>query len=58
MVNPVDVHIIDLQGNKYDVNSILVDGNDVVTLVIKKPNEEYITKRKARELKEKGGMND
>lgn len=52
MVNPVDVYIIDLQGNKYDMNSILVDGNDVVTLVIKKPNEEYISKRKARELKE------
>ena len=53
MVNIMDIYIIDLQGNKYDINSIFTNGNDGLTLVIKKPSEKYITKRKARELGER-----
>lgn len=50
MVNCLDINIIDLEGNGYDINSIHMDGNDVMYLVIKKPRQHYISKRKAREL--------
>ena len=53
MVNCLDVNIIDLEGNEYDINSIHMDGNDIMYLVIKKPHQHYISKRKARELIEK-----
>lgn len=49
----MDVHIIDLDGNAYDINSIHVDGNDMISIIIKKPTEHYISKRKGRELMEK-----
>ena len=52
-VNNLDINILDLDGNEYDINSIHMDGNDIMHIVIKKPNEYYITKRKARELIEK-----
>lgn len=52
-VNNLDVNILDLNGNEYDINSIHMDGNDIMHIVIKKPHEHYITKRKARELIEK-----
>ena len=51
--NIMDVHIIDLDGNTYDINSIHVDGNDMISIIIKKPTEHYISKRKGRELMEK-----
>ena len=53
MVNCLDVNIIDLEGNEYNINSIHMDGNDIMNLVIKKPHQHYITKRKVRELIEK-----
>ena len=52
-VNVFDVNIIDLNGTEYDINSILMDGNDVMYIVIKEPHEHYISKRKARELVER-----
>lgn len=53
MVDCMDVNIIDLHGNEYNINSILIRGNDDITLVIKEEHEDYISKRKARELVEK-----
>lgn len=53
MVDCMDVKIIDLHGNEYNINSILIKGNDDITLVIKEEHEDYISKRKARELVEK-----
>ena len=50
MVHCLDVNIIDLEGTEYDINSIHMDGNDIMYLVIKKPQQHYISKRKAREL--------
>ena len=48
--NIFDINIIDLHGDYYDINSIHVDGNDVLNIVIKKPCENYISRRKGREL--------
>jgi len=41
-VNIVDVRIVDLQGNEYDINDIVVSGNDFVSIRIKRQGEEYI----------------
>lgn len=41
-VNVMDIIIVDLQGNEYDINDIKVEGNDVMTIRIKKPSEDYI----------------
>ena len=57
MVDCMDVNIIDLHGNEYNINSILIKGNDDITLVIKEEHEDYISKRKARELVEKVNRN-
>lgn len=51
--NCLDVNIIDLKGNEYEINSIHMEGNDVMYIVIKTPYEHYISKRNARELIEK-----
>jgi hypothetical protein len=50
MVNIMDINIIDLDGNIYDINSMHIQGNDVVNIVIKKSTESFISHRKAREL--------
>lgn len=50
MVNIMDINIIDLDGNIYDINSMHIQGNDVVNIVIKKPTESFISHHKAREL--------
>jgi hypothetical protein len=42
MTNYFDVDIIDLDGQKYDINSIRRYGNDHLVLIIKKEEEEYI----------------
>lgn len=52
-MNCLDVFIINLEGNEYEINSIHTEGNDGLYLVIKEPHQDYITKRKARELIEK-----
>ena len=49
-MNITDINIIDLDGRVYDINHIIVQGNDVINIVIKKPSEAYTSKRVAREL--------
>lgn len=41
-VNVMDIIIVDLQGIEYDINDIRAEGNDVVTIRIKKQSEDYI----------------
>ena len=48
--NEITVMIVDLQGNFYELNSIHTGGNNLIGLVIKKPSEEYISRRKALAL--------
>lgn len=48
--NEITVMIVDLQGNFYELNSIHTGGNDLIGLVIKKPSEEYISRRRALAL--------
>lgn len=43
-MNIVDIYIRDLQGNEYNINNINVCGNDIVEIIIKKPDEEYKVK--------------
>ena len=38
-VNCMDIRIVDLQGNEYDINDIKVYGNDFISIRIKKPTE-------------------
>lgn len=40
-VNVMDIRIVDLQGNEYDINDIKVYGNDFISIRIKKPTEDY-----------------
>lgn len=40
--NIMDIRIVDLQGNEYDINDIVVSGNDFISIRIKKPSEDYI----------------
>lgn len=39
--NIMDVIIKDLDGNYYDINCLHVEGNDHVTIVIKRKEQEY-----------------
>ena len=41
-VNVMDIRIVDLQGQEYDINDIVVSGNDFISIRIKKPSEDYI----------------
>ena len=41
-VNVMEVRIVDLQGQEYDINDIVVSGNDFISIRIKKPSEDYI----------------
>ena len=41
-VNIMDIRIVDLQGQEYDINDIKVSGNDFISIRIKKPSEDYI----------------
>lgn len=50
MLPIVDVHIIDKQGVEYDISNILIEGNDVMYIVIKEDYENYISNFTAREL--------
>ena len=45
-INVMDIIIVDLQGNEYDINDIKVRGNDVMCIRIKKPSEDYIPIKK------------
>ena len=53
MVNIMDINIIDLNGKVYDINSMYIEGNDVLNMVIKSPEEEYIGFDEGRELVDK-----
>ena len=44
MVECMDVNKNDLHGNEYNINSILIKGNDDITLVINEEYEDYIDK--------------
>lgn len=48
--NEITLMVVDLQGNFYDVNSIHTGGNDLIGIVIKKPSEAYISRRRALDL--------
>ena len=50
MVNMMDIHIIDINGEEYDINSIHIDGNDVLSIVVKKSGEDYVSRRVGREI--------
>lgn len=43
MTNYFDVDIIDLDGQKYDINSVRRYGNDAIVLIIKKEEDEYVS---------------
>ena len=45
----MDIRIIDLQGEEYDINSIHMRGNDCMTIVIKKESDDYLSIKKAEE---------
>ena len=46
----MDIHIIDINGEEYDINSIHIDGNDVLSIVVKKSGEDYVSRRIGREI--------
>ena len=48
--NEMTLMIVDLQGNFYELNSLHTGGNDLIGLVIKKPSEEYVSRRVALDL--------
>ncbi len=48
--NIMDINILDLDGNIYDINTIIMNGNDEVNIIIKKPNEDYIEYEESKEL--------
>ena len=39
--NIMDIYIRDLQGNYYDINCLMVEGNDCILVEIKRKDEEY-----------------
>lgn len=39
--NILDIEIVDLKGNHYEINKLYVKGNDYMKIEIKKPEEEY-----------------
>ena len=48
--NIIDIIIMDTNGETYDISSIIRKGNDELTLVIKKRDEDYISQEEAEEL--------
>ena len=46
----ITLMIVDLQGNFYELNSLHTGGNDLIGLVIKKPSEDYVSRRVALDL--------
>ena len=49
-MNDDSIQLIDLQGNEYEINSVHVYGDNIIRVIIKKPNEDGISRRKGREL--------
>lgn len=50
MDNNVIIHIIDLDGKKYEINSIHDGGNNELIMIIKKPNESFISHNQGDKL--------
>ena len=48
--NIIDIIIMDIKGETYDISSIIRKGNDELTLVIKKRDDDYISQEEAEEL--------
>ena len=48
--NIIDIIIMDIKGETYDISSIIRRGNDELTLVIKKRDDDYISQEEAEEL--------
>lgn len=48
--NIIDIIIMDIKGGTYDISNIIRKGNDELTLVIKKRDDDYISQEEAEEL--------
>lgn len=48
--NIIDIIIMDTNGETYDISNIIRKGNDELTLVIKKRDDDYISQEEAEEL--------
>ena len=48
--NIIDIIIMDTNGETYDISNIIRKGNDELTLVIKKRDDDYISHEEAEEL--------
>ena len=48
--NIIDIIIMDILGETYDISNIIRKGNDELTLVIKKRDDDYISQEEAEEL--------
>ena len=48
--NIIDIIIMDIKGETYDISNIIRKGNDELTFVIKKRDDDYISQEEAEEL--------
>ena len=48
--NIIDIIIMDILGGTYDISNIIRKGNDELTRVIKKRDDDYISQEEAEEL--------
>lgn len=48
--NIIDIIIMDILGGTYDISNIIRKGNDELTLVIKKRDDDYLSQEEAEEL--------
>jgi len=48
--NIIDIIIMDTNGETYDISNIIRKGNDELTFVIKKRDDDYISQEEAEEL--------
>ena len=48
--NITDIIIMDILGETYDISNIIRKGNDELTFVIKKRDDDYISQEEAEEL--------
>ena len=48
--NIIDILIMDIKGATYDISNIIRKGNDELTFVIKKRDDDYISQEEAEEL--------
>lgn len=48
--NIIDIIIMDIKGGTYDISNIIRKGNDELTFVIKKRDDDYLSQEEAEEL--------